>query len=85
MISIGVTFDGNVTVSSNMSYLMKGLSEMYILIVGIDVVSLPFNRLELGYRPLPNVLLCSSNFTYEKYLSLFVCLYHHFIVTLLLL
>ena len=48
MMSIGVTFDGNVTVSSNMSYLMKGLSEMYILIVGIDVVSLTFNRLELG-------------------------------------
>ena len=35
-----------------------------------------------GDHPLPNLLLCSSNFIDEQYLSLLVCGSHHFIVDL---
>ena len=52
---------------------MKGWSEISIFIVGRDVVFFPFNVLEPEDQTLPNLLLFSSNFADDQYLSLFVC------------
>ena len=55
-----------------------------IFIVGIANFSLPLNILEPGDHYLPNLLLRSSNFSDEQYLSFLVCGSHHLIVALLL-
>ena len=39
---------------------------------------------ELGDHTFPNLLLCSSEISDEQYLSFLVCVYHHFILALLL-
>ena len=48
-------------------------------------IFVPIISSETGDQPLPNLLLCSSNFSDEQYLSLFVCGYYHFIVAMLFL
>ena len=70
---IGVTLGGKATVSSNISYLMKGLSGIYFYIFEGYYVYVTFNRLEPGEKPLTKILLFLSNFADEKYLSLLVC------------
>ena len=52
--------------------------------VGRVEVFVTIISLEPGDRPLPNLLLCSSNFADGKYLSFLVCGSHHLIVALLL-
>ena len=52
--------------------------------VGRVEIFLPVIISEPGYHSLPNLLLCSSNFADEKYLSLLVCGSHNFIVDLML-
>ena len=47
-------------------------------------MSIKFNKLEPGDQTLTKLLLFSSNFTDEQYLSFLVCGYHHFNVALLL-
>ena len=80
---MGVPLGGKLTVHSNISYLIKGWSERSIFNVGRVEVFLPRISSKPGDQLLPNLLLCSSNFADEQYLSLFVCGFHHLILALL--
>ena len=51
--------------------------------VGRVEIFVPSIDSEPGDQPLPNLLFCSSKFSDEQYLRLFVCGSHHFIVDLL--
>ena len=51
--------------------------------VGRVELFVPNTSSEPGNHPLPNLLLCSSNFADEQYLSFLVCGSYHFIVDLL--
>ena len=76
---------GKLTLTSNISSLVKGRSERSIFNVGRVEVFVPSISSEPGNHPLPNLLLCSPNFADEEYLSSLVCGYHHSIVALLFL
>ena len=61
MIPMVVPLNGNVTVASNTSYLMKGWSKIYYLtIVRAEIVVTVVNS-EPGDHHVLNLLLCSSN------------------------
>ena len=61
-IPMGVHIGRKLTLTSNISYFMKGWSERSIFNVGRMEVFLPSISLKPGDYPLPNLLLCSSNF-----------------------
>ena len=82
---MGVPLGVKLTLPSNISSLIKVLSERSIFNVGRMEIFLPIISSEPGDQPLTNLLLCSSNFSDEQYLSLFVCGYHHLIVAVLFL
>ena len=80
---MGVTLGGKLTLNSNISYLMQGWSERSVFNVRRVEVFVPSISPEPGDHLLSNLLLCSSNFADEQYLSFLVCGYHNFIVALL--
>ena len=61
--SIGVPLGGILTMTSNISYLVKGWSNRSISNVGRVEIFVPVIGSEAGNHPLPIFLLCSSNFT----------------------
>ena len=76
--SMGLSLGGKLALNSNISYLIKGLSERSIFNVGrVEVFVTSISS------PLTNLLLCSSNFVYGQYLSLLMCGFHQLIVALL--
>ena len=77
---IGVPIVGKFTVTSNTSYLMRGWSESSIFNFGRVEKVVPVITSEPVDHHFPNLLLGSSIFTDEKYLSFLVCGSHHFIV-----
>ena len=72
-IPIGAPLGGKLTLASNISSLMKGLSERSIFKVWRVEVFLTNISSEPGDHHLPNLFLCSSNFVDEQYLSFLVC------------
>ena len=79
-----VPLGGKVTVTSNISYFMKGLYYRYVFNVGRVIKFEPVMSSEPGDHHFPNLLLCLSNFTDGQYLSFLVCSSHHFIVDIVL-
>ena len=75
---------GKLTLTSNILYLMKGWSEMSIFNFGRVEIFSPIIISEPDDYPLPNLLLCLSNFADKQYLGFLVCGSHYFIVYLLL-
>ena len=53
--------------------------------VGRMEIFVPIISSDPGDQTLPNLLLCSSEFSDEQYLSIFVCGSHHFIFALVFL
>ena len=83
-VPIVVPLGGKVTVTSNISSLMKGLFERFVFnVVRVEAFVLVMSS-EPGDHQFINLLLCSSNFIDEEYFSLLVCSYHQFILSLLL-
>ena len=82
-ITIGVPLGGILTRTSNISSLINVWSERSIFNVGSVEVFVTRTSSEPGKHTLPNLLLCSSNFSDEQYLSFLVCGSYHFIVDLL--
>ena len=82
-ILMGVPLGGKLTLPSNISSLIKGLSEGSIFNAGRVDIFVPSIRSEPGDHPLQNLLLYSSNFADKQYLIILVCVSHHFIVALL--
>ena len=74
-----------VTITSKISYLIKGWYERSFLIFGRVEVFVPIISSNPGDQPFPNLLLCSSKILDEHYLSLYVCGSHNFIVVLIFL
>ena len=84
IITMGFPLGRKVTVASDISSLVKGLYERSIFSVGREEIFLPFINADPGDHTLPNLLLCSSNFTDEQYLRLLVCLSHNLIVSVMI-
>ena len=83
-ITIGIPLGGNFTVTSNISYLMKGWYERsFFNVVKMKTFVLVVIS-EPGDHNFPNLLLCSTNFVEEQYLSFLVFWTYHFIASLLL-
>ena len=82
-ITMVVHLGGKFTLASNISYLIKGWSERSIFNIGRVEIFFPSISPEPGDHPLPNLLLGSSKISDEQYLSLLVCGYHHFIVSMI--
>ena len=80
---MGVTLGGKLTLTSNISYLMKGLYDKSFLNVERVELFVPSMSSKSGYHPLTNLLLYSSNVSDEQYLSFLMCGSHHFIVALM--
>ena len=80
---IVVHIGGEFSVTSNISYLMKGWYDRSILNIGRVEIFVPVISSELGDQNFPNLSLCSSNVSDEQYLSLFISGSLHFIVALL--
>ena len=80
---MGVTLGCKLILTSNISYLMKGWSERSIFNVVRAELFLTSVSSEPGDYPLPNLLLCSSNFEDEQYLSSLVCGSQNFNVDML--
>ena len=82
-IPIVVPLGGKLTLTSNISYLMKGWCERSIFNVGRVEIFVPRISSEPSGHPWPNLLLCSSSFIDEQHLSFLVFGSHHFIVALM--
>ena len=77
-IPMGVLLGGKLTLTLNISSFIKGLSDSLIFnVVRVDIF-FPIISSETGDHPFPNLLLCSSNFSDEKYLSFLVWGSQHF-------
>ena len=63
---MGVPLSGKFTLTSNILSLIKGLYDRSFFNVGRVEIFVPSISSEPGDHPLPNLFLCSSNFTYEQ-------------------
>ena len=82
-IQMGVPLGEKLTLTSNISYLMKVWSERSVFNVGRVEVFVPSVISEPGDHPLLILLLRSSKISDEQYLRFLVCGSHHFIVALM--
>ena len=83
VIPMVVPLGGKSILTSNILSLIEGWYERSNFNVGRAGIFVPGISSEPGGQPLPNLLLCSSIFSDEQYLSLFVCGSRHFIVALM--
>ena len=82
-IPMGLSLGGRLTLPSNISYFIKPCSEISIFnVVRVEIFVTSISS-EPGDHTLQYLLLCSSNFADEHYLSFLVCWSHHFIIALL--